>query len=331
MPSPITPPAGSGFALQSFGTGLERPECVLATASGRLYVSDRRGGVMAMDPDGAQRRSGESALVPNGIALQPDGSFLIANLGPDGGVWRLDAQGAVYPWLMEFEGQRLPRVNFVSTDGEGRTWVCVSATETDDHYPVHSATGFVLVHDRQGTRLAADGLRYTNELRISACGRHAYVNETFGRCTTRLRVAQDGALVDRATVAEFEAGDFPDGLTLDAEGGIWVVCVGSNRLYRINPDGRRETMIDDADPIWVDRLERALQAGQLTRTLLSSAAGRTLRNITSLAFGGPDLKTAYMGSLAGDTLVSFRSPVAGLRPAHWEWDAVWGQQGGQIV
>ena len=40
--------------------------------------------------------------------------------------------------------------------------------------------------------------------------------------------------------------------------------------------------------------------------MLSAASGKRLKNVTSPAFGGPDLRTAYMGSLAGDALAAFR-------------------------
>jgi len=312
-----------GTVITEFGRcghDLARPECVLATQSGRLFVSDRRGGVTCIEPDGRQHRLGTSALVPNGIALQRDGSFLVADLGEQGGVWRIDAQGAVQPWLMEFEGRRLPRVNYVTTDEQERTWICISATKTDDQYPLDDATGCILLHDRHGVRLVADGLRYTNEIRLHPDGASVYVNETFGRRLSRLRMAADGTLTARATVAEFDGpGDFPDGLALDAEGGVWVVCVGSNRVYRVDRDGRREVVVDDADPETADRLERAFTARELTRPMLGAARGRQLRNITSLAFTGPDLRTACMGSLSADSLATFHSPVPGLRPAHWHW------------
>src|SRR5205085_4710293 len=99
-------------------------------AIGRVYASDERGGVMAIAPDGSQRLIGSAPdMVPNGIALQRDGSFLIANLGAAGGVWRLDRQGHAAPWLTEIDGVTLPRVNYVTTDAQDRTWICVSATD----------------------------------------------------------------------------------------------------------------------------------------------------------------------------------------------------------
>ncbi len=42
-----------------------------------------------------------------------------------------------------------------------------------------------------------------------------------------------------------------------------------------------------------------------------------LRNISSLAFAGPDLRTAWLGCLAGDSLAAFPSPVPGRPPPHY--------------
>jgi hypothetical protein len=38
---------------------------------------------------------------------------------------------------------------------------------------------------------------------------------------------------------------------------------------------------------------------------------------TSVTFGGPDLRDAYVGSLKMDRLPHFRAPVAGPPPVHW--------------
>jgi len=309
----------SAGGLRFVGQGLQRPECVLTHRSGTLYVSDRRGGILCLRADGRQQLIGKSPLLPNGITLEKDGSFLVANLGADGGVWRVDPAGQATPWLMEIDGKSIGRVNFVARDHADRLWACISATDGGDRYPLDDATGYIVLCDAQGARVVMDGLHYTNECRVGADGAHLYVNETFGRRLTRFRIGPQGRLGGREVVSGFEAGDFPDGLTLDAEGGAWVVCVGSNRLYRVGADGTRRLVIDDADDATVQRLEAAFIARTLDRPTLSSARGRRLQNITSLAFGGPDLRTAYMGCLAGDALAVFDSPVAGLRPAHWDW------------
>ena len=47
---------------------------------------------------------------------------------------------------------------------------------------------------------------------------------------------------------------------------------------------------------------------------------RRLRNISSLAFGGPDRRTGHLGSLAGESLARLAMPVAGYKPAHWDLD-----------
>src|SRR5690348_1341952 len=68
--------------IVSFGRGLHRPECVLPTASGDVYVPDWRGGVAVVRADGSTQSwlAQGFDLKPNGIGFLPDGHFLIANL-----------------------------------------------------------------------------------------------------------------------------------------------------------------------------------------------------------------------------------------------------------
>ena len=318
-------PVKVGESLEPIFSGLQRPECVLTHSSGSVFVSDRRGGVLRIQRDGGQTLIGNSIpadsplLLPNGIAMQSDGAFLVANLGEQGGVWRIAPDGVASPWLMEVDGRPVHRVNFVMNDVQDRVWACISATDGSDAYPLRTATGYIVLQDTSGSRIVADGIHYTNECRVSLDGQFMYVNETFGRRLSRFRIGKTGELTGKETVATFGEGDFPDGLALDAEGGAWVVCVGSNRVYRIAPDGKKLTVIDDADPATAKLLEAAFVAGTLNRPLLSAARGQRLRNVTSLAFGGADLRTVYMGCLAGDSLATFRSPVPGLKPVHWNW------------
>ncbi len=322
----------SGFrvdvdALAWTGSGLKRPECVLATARGELFTADWRGGVAHLRADGAQvlyrgALADDRPLRPNGIALRRDGSFLVADLGDSaGGVFVLNRAGTVTPFVVEVDGVELPPSNFVTEDVEGRVWITVSTRKVPraaDYRP-GACTGFVVLADAAGARIVADGLGYTNEAVPSPDGAHLYVNETFARRLVRFRIAADGSLGAKETVAEFGAGTFPDGLTFDAEGAMWVTSIVSNRVIRVLPDGSQHVVLEDSDPDHLRAVEAAFVAGTMGRPHLDRAVSRRLGNISSLAFGGPDLRTAYLGCLLGDSIASFRSPVPGHPPVHWTW------------
>jgi sugar lactone lactonase YvrE len=306
---------------------LQRPECVLATARGYLYTADWRGGVAHIRPDGTQalyrcELPGQRPARPNGIALRRDGSFLFADLGADlGGVFALSREGAVRPFLEEVDGIALPPSNFVVEDAQGRVWITVSTrlVPRASAYRRDVADGFVVVVDRGGARIVADGLGYTNEAILDAAGEWLYVNETFARITSRFPVRADGSLGAREVFAEYGPGTFPDGMAFDAEGGLWIVSIISNRVLRIAPDRTIATIVEDSDPEHLALVERAYAAGELGRPHLDAVKSLGLRNISSIAFGGDDRRTAYLGCLLDDAIYCFRSPVAGLAPAHWNW------------
>ena len=313
--------------LRFVGSGLKRPECVLATRNGALFAADWEGGVTRIAPDGRQDRflaPDGLAVRPNGIALRRDGSFLLAHLGAEtGGLFQLTRDGDLRPLLLEVAGKALPPSNFVLEDGAGRIWLTVSTRlrPRDRGYRKDVADGFIVLLDDRGARIVADGLGYTNEVQLDAAGDWLYVNETFGRRLTRFRVGPTGDLSQRETVCDFGPGTFPDGLTFDNDGGIWITSIVSNRVIRVAPDGAQSVVLEDSDPAHLDWVEAAYEAGELGRPHLDRIESRRLRNISSLAFGGPDLRTIYLGCLLGDAIAAIPSPVAGRPPVHWSYDA----------
>lgn len=314
-------------ALASVGRGLRRPECVLCTSDGSIIVSNWDGGVTVIDPSGSQRdviaSDSTVELKPNGIALLDDGSYLLANLGDDGGIWRLYPDGRAEPFLTDVDGVAMPPSNFVLVDGEGRTWLTVSTriTPRANAYRPDSSDGFIVVVDASGARIVADGLGYTNEVQVHPNGRWLYVNETFARCTSRMRIHEDGSLGPKETVTEYGAGTFPDGLCFDEEGAFWVASIVSNRVIRVTPDGDQTLLIEDANPHHLEEVETAFHAGSMGRPHLDHIESERLQSTSSIAFGGPDRRNCFIGCLLGDSIVSFRSPVAGAKPAHWNWRA----------
>ncbi len=84
-------------------------------------------------------------------------------------------------------------------------------------------------------------------------------------------------------------------------------------------DGSQTLVLEDCDPAHLEWVEQAFLAGEMGRPHLDRAGGDVLKNISSLAFGGPDRRTAYLGCLLGDRIASFRSPVPGHPPRHWAY------------
>lgn len=323
--STLVPPL-SLDAIAWVGADLARPECVLAAASGTLYVADWRGGVCCIAANGMQHRilaqhPDGAALRPNGIALLADGSFLVAHLGDiHGGVFRLTRAGELTPWLLSVNGQALPPTNYVVQDSAGRTWITVSTRRAPRAlaYRREGGDGFIVCVDPQGrARVVADGLGYTNEVAVDPSGRWLYVNETFGRRLSRFPLGLDGTLGPRETVTTFGAGTFPDGLAFDVEGHCWIVSIVSNRLIRVAPDGTQTVWIEDAAAAQLERVEAAYASDTIGRSHLDASTSRVLQNISSIAFAGADRRTAVLGCLLGDRLATLPLPVAGVAPPHW--------------
>jgi len=315
--------------LQFLGEGLNRAECALAHRSGLLIVPDwtDRGGVSLISPRGATRRilanADQPEVRPNGIALEPGGSILMAHLGDDyGGVFRLRATGEVEPVLTEVDGAALQPSNFVVSDGEHGHWLTVSTRLQPRSlgYRKDVADGFIVHFSPRGARIAADQLGYTNECAVHPSGDWLYANETFGRRLSRFALLGEGRLGARETVAEFGEGVYPDGLAFDAEGGAWITSIVSNRVLRVAPDGSQEVFLEDADTEHIATVEAAYQAAAMEKRHLAEIPSKRLRNISNLAFGGPDLRTAYLGCLLGDQVASFPAPVAGHPLPHWDVD-----------
>ncbi len=312
--------------LGFFSHDLSRPECVLCLESGDIFVSNWGGGVTRISPDGTPRHilpapgSTPHAIGVNGFAITADGEFLLADLNPDGGgVWRLKADGTALPFLLEVDGDPIPPTNFVGVDAKGRVWITVSTRHEprDLAYRGDVADGYIIMADQAGARIVAEGLGYTNEAIVDPSGDWLVVNETFGRRTSRFRIADDGSLGPRETVTEYGAGVYPDGLAFDVDGGIWMTSVVSNRLVHVAPTGDQTIVFEDCDADALATVEAAFLSGELGREHMDSVVSDVARSISSIAFGGPDRKTAYMGNLLDDRVYTFRSPVAGAVPSHW--------------
>lgn len=113
------------------------------------------------------------------------------------------------------------------------------------------------------TEVVASGVTVSNGLAFSPDGTLAYYADT---PTGRIDVFDnvDDRLVNRRPFAEVEGEGQPDGLCVDAEGGVWAAMYGGSAVHRY---------VDGA---------------------LSSSISLPVTNVTACTFGGPDLLTLFI-------------------------------------
>jgi sugar lactone lactonase YvrE len=303
------------------GEGLVRPESVVAEPDGTLWASDGRGGVSRIAPDGTETFVDGWGGEPNGLAIDPDGNLVTANIAL-GRVQRMGRDGSAAGTLIEsVDGQRLTSANFVFYDSRDRLWI-TCLTREDSWWPACAdprPDGFVVLVDERGARIVADGIYATNEARLDADERWLYVAETMKARILRFPVLADGSLGEREVFGPdgLGLGAYVDGFTFDADGNLWVATVVRNGLGILTPDGDWHVVFEDPREDLLVAFQDKLADGTVTPADMMAAAGPRLQFPTSVAFGGEDLRTAYVGSLAMSYLPTFRSPVPGLPMRHW--------------
>jgi sugar lactone lactonase YvrE len=128
-------------------------------------------------------------------------------------------------------------------------------------------------------RVDVPALRFANGCAIS--GDHLYLVESQMPGVVRMPLA-GGEL---EPVVELPR-TVPDGLAVDAEGGIWIGCYQPNRIYRLDAGGGLDMVVDD----WT---------------------GEYVMSPTNLAFAGEQLDVLVLASLCGWAVKAIDPGVAG--------------------
>ena len=92
--------------VKTIGTGLVRPEGVMAADDGSIYTTDGRGCCSRITKDGKTAFWGNLGGLPNGLCLDKEGNCLVANIG-NGQLQLLAPDGALKVLMTEADGKRI--------------------------------------------------------------------------------------------------------------------------------------------------------------------------------------------------------------------------------
>ncbi|RJF90846.1 SMP-30/gluconolactonase/LRE family protein [Sphingomonas cavernae] len=249
---------GAPAVVCSVGAMLGEGPCWSVADRMLWFVDIKRAQVHRFNPATDALESWAAPAQPGWILPVDDGTLMT---GLDTGLHRFDPLGGTFDLIIEVEPD-VPdnRLNDATVDQAGRLWF--GSMDDKEAAP----TGQVYRLDR-GALARADiaPVTITNGPAFSPDGATLYHVDTLARTIHAFDVAPDGSLKGHRIFARIAPDDgYPDGPTVDSEGCLWIALFGGWGVRRYSP------------------------AGELLEFIRFPVA-----NVTKVAFGGDDLRTAY--------------------------------------
>jgi gluconolactonase len=272
--------------VEKLGEGYVLVEGPRVDAKNNLYFTDIDSGVFRRSPDGKIVMIKERKWV-GGLALNADGRIVASG---ERGLIIFDPESGKEETLLDhLEGfpDPKPAFNDIQPDGEGGLYAGGidpagrTLGKTEPRPIVHIAPN-------RKARIVSDGTKIANGIGLSKDGKKLYQVETMDGVLAFDR-APDGSLSNKRLIVEHPIAD---GMAVDQQDGIWIAAAQDGSVKRYTPDGKFDR-----------RIEVPVQF------------------VTSLTFGGSDLKDLYIVTASPihkptwercGALYRVRSDIAGL-------------------
>jgi gluconolactonase len=293
-------------------SGLRFPEGPIAMADGSVLVVEIEGGrLIRVLPGGEKQVVAELGGGPNGAAIGPDGKCYVCNNGgfnwitePDGflrphgradsyvkaGIQRVDLASGAVEWLYTHcDGDPIMGPNDIVFDKDGHFWF----TDHGKSYDRLMDRGalFYAASDGSFIRQAAFPLVTANGIGLSPDGQTLYATETETGRLWAWPIIGSGELAQQPWPSpnggKFIGGSAGyqrfDSLAVEAGGNVCVATLVTGGISVFSPTGG---------------LVEYYEAPE--------------RYCTNIAFGGPDMRTAYITLSGYGRLIAADWPRAGL-------------------
>jgi len=224
-----------------------------------LWFTDiKRHAIHRYDPATEAKRSW-TAPEQVGFVLPSENGGFVAGL--QSGLYRFDPESGAFGLIVEVEPDKpTNRINDGVVDPAGRIWF-----GTMDNGEREKSGAFYCYDRGRVIRSNVEGVSITNGPAISPDGGTLYWIDTLGGTMSAAEIRGSGELGPSRQIVKIDPAEgHPDGPTIDSEGCIWISLYAGWEARRFSPSG--------------DLLDRVRFP---------------VANITKLAFGGDDLRTAY--------------------------------------
>ncbi len=243
-----------------------------------LDIHDKR--IKTVDLSGSVTTVLELPFLPNAFGLTPEGAIVVGD--------------AFQRQIYRTEGTTLKPVADISNitkfclsdgivDGHGRLYVGDIGYNFVDPaaQPVETCV-IALVGPDGKASVVADNLFFPNGMVITPDNRTFIIGETLGCRLTAFDIREDGSLDNRRVWAQLPSSVGPDGICLDAEGGVWCA----------NPEGE-------------DSVVRVREGGEITDRI------RVAHHAYAVMLGGPQRRHLFISTSGShDPAEIHRSPSA---------------------
>jgi sugar lactone lactonase YvrE len=233
----------------------------------RLYWTDiPRGRLFRYDPNSGEHEQCYEGRPVGGFTIQNDGSLL---LFMDRGTVAIWNEGLLKEIIPELPAERTSRFNDVIADPRGRVFCGTMATP--------ERKGRLYRVDPDGScNLLLEGVDCSNGMAFTSDCKSFYHTDSFAHeiYVFDYDIAT-GSIHNQKVFARFtEADGMPDGLTMDADGGLWTALWGGSGIARLRSNGEVDRRIGLPTP----KTSSLTFAGHDYSDLYVTTAGGNTRN-----------------------------------------------------
>ncbi len=226
---------------EAIATGFGLLEAPRVDDHGVVYFSDiTGGGVFRVAPGGQPENViPTSRKSVGGMAFTEDGGLIVS--GPSVAYFDLKT-GQLTDILKSYPGKLTHGFNDLTVDSDGSVFVGstnprpgkrpdgLGEVDPGDVYRIDPSGKVTLAYE--------GGLELSNGMGFSPDGRTLYHVDAFARLIFAYNVTPERRLTERRVFARYQdEWGWPDGMAVDAQGGVWAPGLFGGMLIRFNPDG----------------------------------------------------------------------------------------------